>query len=134
MHFLAQTERIDLVGGQEQLALLIEARIINVDLQNKEEERPITQAKLYQKIAIIKAIEGDTQVSLGEQERRDVIIRRASSSKIEDFNDSADEVNCIRSPPLNLPARHMREIVHEAQVTIKPFEVAHDNKTNIKEF
>lgn len=78
MHFLAQTERLDLIGGKDQLALLIEARIINVDLQNKAEERPITQAKLYRKIAIIRAIEGDTQVSLGEQERRDVIIQRAA--------------------------------------------------------
>ena len=42
MHFLAQTDRLDLIGGQDQLALLIEARIINVELQNKAEERPIT--------------------------------------------------------------------------------------------
>ena len=59
MHFLAQTERLDLIGGHDQLALLIEARIINVDLQNKAEEKPITQAKLYQKIAIIRVIEAD---------------------------------------------------------------------------
>ena len=83
-----------------------------MELQNKAEERPITQAKLYQKIAIIKAIEGETQVSVGEQERRDVIIQRASSPKFEDFNDSADEFNFTRSPPLNLPVRHMREIIH----------------------
>ena len=114
MHFLAQTERIDLVGGSEQLALLIEARIINVELQNKAEERPISQAKLYQKIAIIKVIEGDTQVSIEEQGIRDVIIQRASSPKFEDYNDSADEVNFTRSPPLNLPVRHMREIIHKA--------------------